>query len=103
MAGRWSQTSTARLTRSGGSKSVPRTTGLGLVASQTATWFSNSKSSWRTNLAVTATTTGTSNLEWVAMWCDPVVERTYPFAEAPQALAHVEGGRAKGKVVVAIV
>jgi NADPH:quinone reductase-like Zn-dependent oxidoreductase len=32
----------------------------------------------------------------------PVVDRTYPFDEAPQALAHVEGGRAKGKVVITI-
>ena len=32
----------------------------------------------------------------------PVVDRTYPFAEAPQALAHVEGGRSKGKVVITI-
>jgi NADPH:quinone reductase-like Zn-dependent oxidoreductase len=30
----------------------------------------------------------------------PIVDRTYPFDEIPQALAHVEGGRAKGKVVV---
>jgi NADPH:quinone reductase-like Zn-dependent oxidoreductase len=30
----------------------------------------------------------------------PTVDRTYPFHEAPQALAHVEGGRAKGKVVI---
>jgi NADPH:quinone reductase-like Zn-dependent oxidoreductase len=30
----------------------------------------------------------------------PVLDRTYPFNAAPQALAHVEGGRAKGKVVV---
>ena len=30
----------------------------------------------------------------------PIVDRTYPFDEAPQALAHVEGGRAKGKVVI---
>ena len=32
----------------------------------------------------------------------PVVDRTYPFDEAPEALAHVEGGRAKGKVVIAM-
>jgi NADPH:quinone reductase-like Zn-dependent oxidoreductase len=31
----------------------------------------------------------------------PIVDRVYPFAEAPQALAHAEGGRAKGKVVIA--
>jgi NADPH:quinone reductase-like Zn-dependent oxidoreductase len=30
----------------------------------------------------------------------PVVDRVYPFAQAPEALAHVETGRAKGKVVV---
>jgi NADPH:quinone reductase-like Zn-dependent oxidoreductase len=30
----------------------------------------------------------------------PIVDRTYPFDEAPQALAHVESGRAKGKVVI---
>ena len=33
----------------------------------------------------------------------PIVDRTYPFDEAPQALAHVEGGRTKGKVVVTMV
>jgi NADPH:quinone reductase-like Zn-dependent oxidoreductase len=32
----------------------------------------------------------------------PIVDRAYPFDEAPQALAHVEGGRAKGKVVIAM-
>jgi NADPH:quinone reductase-like Zn-dependent oxidoreductase len=30
----------------------------------------------------------------------PIVDRTYPFDEAPHALAHVERGRAKGKVVI---
>ncbi len=30
----------------------------------------------------------------------PIVDRTYPFDQAPQALAHVEGGRSKGKVVI---
>jgi NADPH:quinone reductase-like Zn-dependent oxidoreductase len=33
----------------------------------------------------------------------PVVDQTYPFDEAPQALAHVEGGRTKGKVVITMV
>lgn len=30
----------------------------------------------------------------------PIVDRTYPFDEAPEALAYVEAGRARGKVVV---
>ena len=30
----------------------------------------------------------------------PVVDQTYAFDDAPQALAHVEGGRSKGKVVI---
>jgi NADPH:quinone reductase-like Zn-dependent oxidoreductase len=33
----------------------------------------------------------------------PIVAQTYPFDEAPQALAHVEGGRTKGKVVITMV
>jgi NADPH:quinone reductase-like Zn-dependent oxidoreductase len=33
----------------------------------------------------------------------PVVERTYAFADVPEAMAHVEGGRTKGKVVVTMV
>lgn len=33
----------------------------------------------------------------------PIVDRTYPFDDTPQALAHVEGGRAKGKVVITMV
>lgn len=32
----------------------------------------------------------------------PVVEKTYRFSDAPQALAHVEGGRTKGKVVISV-
>ena len=30
----------------------------------------------------------------------PILDRAYPFDEAPQALAHVESGRTKGKVVI---
>jgi NADPH:quinone reductase-like Zn-dependent oxidoreductase len=33
----------------------------------------------------------------------PIIDRTYPFDEAPQALAHVEDGRSKGKVVITMV
>jgi len=33
----------------------------------------------------------------------PILDRTYRFDEAPQALAHVEGGRTKGKVVITMV
>src|SRR4051812_41078583 len=33
----------------------------------------------------------------------PIVDQTYPFGEAPEALAHVEGGRTKGKVVITMV
>ena len=32
----------------------------------------------------------------------PVIDKVYPFASTNEALAHVEGGRAKGKVVVAV-
>jgi NADPH:quinone reductase-like Zn-dependent oxidoreductase len=32
----------------------------------------------------------------------PAIERTYPFAEAAAALAHVESGQARGKVVLTI-
>ncbi|WP_426078034.1 NADP-dependent oxidoreductase [Janthinobacterium sp. PSPC3-1] len=32
----------------------------------------------------------------------PVIERVFPFADTAQALAHVETGRAKGKVVIAM-
>ena len=49
-----------------------------------------------------------AHLEEVAKLIDsrdlrPVVDRTYRFDEAPQALAHVEGGRTKGKVVITMV
>jgi NADPH:quinone reductase-like Zn-dependent oxidoreductase len=30
----------------------------------------------------------------------PILDRAYPFDEAPHALAHVESGRTKGKVVI---
>lgn len=30
----------------------------------------------------------------------PVVDRSFPLSEAPQAIRYVEGGRARGKVVV---
>jgi NADPH:quinone reductase-like Zn-dependent oxidoreductase len=30
----------------------------------------------------------------------PIVDRAYSFDEAPQALAHVESGRTKGKVLI---
>ncbi len=32
----------------------------------------------------------------------PVIEKTYSFEQGAQALAHVEGGRVRGKVVIAI-
>ena len=32
----------------------------------------------------------------------PVIDKVYPFASTNEALAHVEGGRAKGKVVVSM-
>ncbi len=32
----------------------------------------------------------------------PIADRAYPFDDAPQALAHVESGRTKGKVVIAM-
>jgi NADPH:quinone reductase-like Zn-dependent oxidoreductase len=33
----------------------------------------------------------------------PILDRAYRFDEAPQALARVEGGRTKGKVVLTMV
>jgi NADPH:quinone reductase-like Zn-dependent oxidoreductase len=33
----------------------------------------------------------------------PIIDRTYPFEETPQALAHVEAGRTKGKVVITMI
>jgi NADPH:quinone reductase-like Zn-dependent oxidoreductase len=50
---------------------------------------------------------GGAQLEEIAKLIDtgvlrPIVDRAYPFDQAPQALAHVEGGRAKGKVVIAL-
>jgi NADPH:quinone reductase-like Zn-dependent oxidoreductase len=32
----------------------------------------------------------------------PVIDRTYPLAEVPEALRYVEQGHARGKVVISI-
>jgi len=32
----------------------------------------------------------------------PVIDRTYPLAEAPEAIRYLEGGHAKGKVVITV-
>ena len=32
----------------------------------------------------------------------PVIDRVYPFAESNEAMAHVDSGRAKGKVVIKV-
>jgi NADPH:quinone reductase-like Zn-dependent oxidoreductase len=32
----------------------------------------------------------------------PVIDRTYPLAEAPQAIRYVEQGQARGKVVISV-
>jgi NADPH:quinone reductase-like Zn-dependent oxidoreductase len=32
----------------------------------------------------------------------PVVDRTYPLADAAEGLRHVEGGHARGKVVITV-
>ena len=32
----------------------------------------------------------------------PVVERTYPLGEAPEALRHLETGHARGKIVICL-
>jgi NADPH:quinone reductase-like Zn-dependent oxidoreductase len=32
----------------------------------------------------------------------PVIEKTYPLHEAPKALFHIEGGHARGKVVITL-
>lgn len=32
----------------------------------------------------------------------PVIDRLFPFASTNEALAYVEGGRAKGKVVIKV-
>jgi NADPH:quinone reductase-like Zn-dependent oxidoreductase len=47
------------------------------------------------------------DLELLAELCDagkltPVIDRAYPLAEAADAIRHVEGGHARGKVVITI-
>ena len=32
----------------------------------------------------------------------PVIDRTYPLSEAPQAIRYLEGGHARGKVVITV-
>jgi NADPH:quinone reductase-like Zn-dependent oxidoreductase len=32
----------------------------------------------------------------------PIVDRTYPLADAPDAMRHLESGRARGKVAIAV-
>jgi NADPH:quinone reductase-like Zn-dependent oxidoreductase len=32
----------------------------------------------------------------------PVIDRTYPLAEVPEAIRYLEGGHAQGKVVITI-
>jgi NADPH:quinone reductase-like Zn-dependent oxidoreductase len=32
----------------------------------------------------------------------PVIDRTYPLRETPAALAYIEGGHARGKVVITV-
>jgi NADPH:quinone reductase-like Zn-dependent oxidoreductase len=32
----------------------------------------------------------------------PVIDRTYPLAEAPEALRYLEHGHARGKVVISV-
>jgi len=32
----------------------------------------------------------------------PVIDRSYPFDEAPDAIRHLEGGHVRGKVVVTV-
>ena len=32
----------------------------------------------------------------------PVIDRTYPLSEAPQAIRYLEQGHARGKVVLAV-
>jgi NADPH:quinone reductase-like Zn-dependent oxidoreductase len=32
----------------------------------------------------------------------PVIDRTYPFAEVPEALRYIERGHARGKVAISV-
>jgi len=41
--------------------------------------------------------------ELIEAWnVTPVIDRTYPFAEAPEAIRYLEEGHARGKVVVTV-
>jgi len=32
----------------------------------------------------------------------PVIDRTYPLSQAPEAIRHLEGGHARGKIVITV-
>ncbi|MBE1533147.1 NAD(P)-dependent alcohol dehydrogenase [Actinomadura algeriensis] len=56
------------------------------------------KVSWKPNSTDLEFLAGLIEKERIA----PVIDRTYPFAELPEALRHIEGGHARGKVAVTL-